>query len=196
MTDVAAKATPARVLVNAARVAKLLNLDSERRVQQLVKDEGMPRADHGLYDAERCVLWYVRYLQRCIQRRQGETAPAAGNAQLRIKLAEAAMAEFKLAQLQGEFVRKADYRAELERLLGKIDGVLELAPGKYGPVLPGDAPIADKVAALRAIVREVRGELRAAGAPEPPEPIANAAVLSADPSADVTPDPATSGDAA
>jgi len=35
----------------------------DRRIQQLVK-EGLPRADHGRYDVDASLRWYVRYLQK------------------------------------------------------------------------------------------------------------------------------------
>ena len=49
-------------IVNVARVASALNL-SEQRVQQLVH-EGMPRESRGQYDAVKCMLWYIRDLQK------------------------------------------------------------------------------------------------------------------------------------
>jgi hypothetical protein len=54
-------------LANVERVAQALNLD-KRRVQQLVK-EGMPRAERGLYDPIKCLLWYVRYLQAALEKK-------------------------------------------------------------------------------------------------------------------------------
>ena len=49
--------------VNAKQMAIFLGLDSERRVQQLVK-EGMPKEAHGKYDPMRCLVWRVRDLQK------------------------------------------------------------------------------------------------------------------------------------
>jgi hypothetical protein len=54
-------------LVDVTRVAQALNLD-ERRIQQLVK-EGLPREKRGQYDAVKCMLWYIRYLQVVIEKK-------------------------------------------------------------------------------------------------------------------------------
>ncbi len=43
-------------------IAKLLNV-SERRVQQMVKEKTIPKAERGKYDLIGCVQGYVKYLQ-------------------------------------------------------------------------------------------------------------------------------------
>ena len=78
---------------------------------------------------------------------------------------DAEIKKFKLEQLRGEWVRRDAYDAELRRIVSAIAGVLDLAPGKHGPRLPGDAPTPEKVAALRAVMRDVRAEIRRVGSP-------------------------------
>ena len=58
-------------IVNAEKVAQALSL-TEPRVHQLV-NEGLPKEGRGQYDAVKCMLWYIRYLQNAIEKR---TAPA------------------------------------------------------------------------------------------------------------------------
>ena len=60
----AAKKTRAQAskLGTLAQCAIALHL-GDRRVQQLVK-EGLPRAQHGRYDVDKCLRWYVRHLQK------------------------------------------------------------------------------------------------------------------------------------
>jgi phage terminase Nu1 subunit (DNA packaging protein) len=55
--------------VNGDRLAEALNI-SVRRIQWLVQNEGLPQIERGRYDLGQCYYWYVRYLQRAIQRRQ------------------------------------------------------------------------------------------------------------------------------
>jgi hypothetical protein len=45
-----------------AKCAAALHL-GERRVQQLVR-EGLPKAARGRYDVDKCLRFYVRYLQK------------------------------------------------------------------------------------------------------------------------------------
>jgi len=54
-------------IVKAEKVAQALNL-TESRVHQLVK-EGLSKEGRGQYDAVKCMLWYVRYLQNAIEKR-------------------------------------------------------------------------------------------------------------------------------
>src|SRR5882724_3573536 len=62
---------PPMPTVNVTKLANALNL-SEQRVQQLVH-EGMPREARGQYDAVKCMLWYIRYLQNVIEKRSVST---------------------------------------------------------------------------------------------------------------------------
>lgn len=52
----------AATLYPLATVAKILNL-SERRVQQLVKEDILPKPEKGKYDLIACVRAYIKYLQ-------------------------------------------------------------------------------------------------------------------------------------
>jgi hypothetical protein len=80
------KSTPARKTVSRkvptwfgkiAEVASELNL-SPRRIQQLANEEGLPRADRGLYDVAKCFRWYVRYLQKKLIEYGRRALPEAG----------------------------------------------------------------------------------------------------------------------
>jgi phage terminase Nu1 subunit (DNA packaging protein) len=56
---------------NVEQLALALNL-TPRRVQQLAKDEGMPKAERGIYDIAACTAWYIRYLQKSLEKRQDD----------------------------------------------------------------------------------------------------------------------------
>src|SRR5260370_6882685 len=85
--------------VDISKVARALNL-KERRVQQLV-NEGMPREARGQYDPIKCAAWYIRYLQRAIERKPMPTFEegSAGEraARLRILRTQADLKEIKVA---------------------------------------------------------------------------------------------------
>lgn len=84
-------------------------------------------------------------------------------AERRKAVADAETKELKLAQLRGELVTRVAHRAELTRLLGVVRQVMDTFPAKHAHRIPGDAPLPDRVGALRRVAREVLEELRRAG---------------------------------
>jgi len=102
----AAPAPTSTSIVTLDELAKFLNV-SERRVQQLAKD-GMPRAasgQRGQYNLLVCASWYIRFLQRAVERRRNPDGPPGIDAE-RARLAgvNADIRELELAQLRGELV--------------------------------------------------------------------------------------------
>src|ERR1700723_2495449 len=53
---------PKSTLATRAQCAAALHL-GERRINQLAA-EGLPKSAHGRYDLDRCLRWYVKYLQK------------------------------------------------------------------------------------------------------------------------------------
>ena len=53
--------------VNGQKIAQALNL-TEQRVHQLVS-EGLPKEDRGQFDPIKCLLFYIRYLQRALEKK-------------------------------------------------------------------------------------------------------------------------------
>lgn len=92
-------------LVNAETLAKAMHL-TVRRTQQLVKD-GMPKADRGIYNQDECMSWYVRYLQKALERRSPRTGTGDetfSEAKLRQAQAEASLKELQLAKQRSEVI--------------------------------------------------------------------------------------------
>ncbi len=73
--------------VNGDRLSEALNV-TVRRVQQLVK-EGLPQVDRNRYDLGQCYFWYVRYLQKALQRRENVEAPPTKFQTIRERLMDA-----------------------------------------------------------------------------------------------------------
>jgi phage terminase Nu1 subunit (DNA packaging protein) len=65
-------------LVGLPQLAKVLNL-TPQRVNQLVAQEGMPRASRGKYDLGLAMQWYIRYLQKALQSRSIDTDGSVTN---------------------------------------------------------------------------------------------------------------------
>lgn len=106
------------------------------------------------------------------------------DAERRKAIADAALRELRLARLRGELVPREEYRLELARVLHNVRAVIDAFPARYASRLPGDGPLADRVALLRAIAREVLAELRGAGeAPESADEAEGAEAETPDPAA-------------
>jgi phage terminase Nu1 subunit (DNA packaging protein) len=127
-------------LVDVTRVAQALNL-TEQRVQQLVK-EGLPREKRGQYDAVKCMLWYIRYLQAVIEKKAVNLGKegSAGERQERVRLlrADADMREIELAKERSQLVALADVEASMTDLVLTTKArVMAIAP-RLAPELVGE----------------------------------------------------------
>jgi len=127
-------------LTNAVRVARLLNL-SEQRIHQLVK-EGMPREARGQYDAVKCMLFYIRYLQAALERKSVPTAAGgyAGEREERVRLlrADADLREMELAKERGLHVAISDFEATLTELVLTTKARIMVIPPRLAAELVGE----------------------------------------------------------
>src|SRR5580658_2689107 len=80
-----------------------------RRVQVLASEFGMPRAGKGLYDAGKCLLWYIRYLQDALDKKAVPTGDGTYSGmkdeRARSLRADAELKEIELAEKRGTLVR-------------------------------------------------------------------------------------------
>jgi hypothetical protein len=126
-------------VTDVGRIAKALNL-TEQRVQQLVK-EGMPREARGLYDAVKCMAWYIRYLQKALEKKSIPIRDGSysGEREQRVRLltADADLKEIQLAKERGELVAISDVEAEMTNLVLTTKArILAVAP-RVAPELLG-----------------------------------------------------------
>ena len=126
-------------IVNITKVASALNL-SEQRVQQLVR-EGLPREARGQYDPVKCMLFYIRYLQKALERKSVPTLDGgyAGEREERVRLlrADADLREIELAEKRGKLVAIQDVEKEMTDLILTTKArVLAVAP-RVAPDLIG-----------------------------------------------------------
>jgi phage terminase Nu1 subunit (DNA packaging protein) len=117
--------------VDVGKVASALNL-TKQRVQQLVK-EGLPREARGRYDAVKCMLWYVRYLQAALEKRSTPTSDAGFNgeraARVRLLRADADLREMELASQRSSVISVADYERTLAVVIQTTKArVMAIAP--------------------------------------------------------------------
>ena len=123
--------------VDVGKVANALNL-TEQRVQQLVK-EGMPREGRGQYDAVKCMLWYIRYLQQALEKKSIPTLDGgyAGEREERVRLlrADADLREMELAKERGQLISLATHESELSNLVLTTKARIMAVPPRLAPEL-------------------------------------------------------------
>jgi phage terminase Nu1 subunit (DNA packaging protein) len=117
--------------VNAVKIAQALNL-TEQRVHQLVR-EGLPKEGRGLFDPVKCMLFYVRYLQRALEKKSMPTLDGGfvGERVERVRLlrAHADLREMELARLRSSVIPVAVYERTLAVLTQTIKAaVMAIAP--------------------------------------------------------------------
>jgi phage terminase Nu1 subunit (DNA packaging protein) len=126
--------------VDVTKVASALNL-KVRRVQQLV-GLGMPREGRGQYDAVRCMLWYVRYLQGVLEKRSA-SMPDGGHAgvreeRVRLLRADADLKEMQLAKERARLMAVSDVESMLADLVLKTETRIMAVPSRLAPELVGE----------------------------------------------------------
>lgn len=126
--------------VDVERVAGALNL-TPQRVQQLVK-EGMPKEARGQYDAVKCMLWYIRYLQQALEKKALPNMDGgyAGERQERVRLltADADLREIELARERGLLVALPDVEQHLTDLVLTTKARIMAIPPRLAPELVGE----------------------------------------------------------
>jgi len=125
--------------VGVGKVASALNL-TPQRVQQLVK-EGLPRETRGRYDPIKCMMFYVRYLQRALEKKSTPTLDGCfvGEREERIRLlrAQADLREMELARERSLVIPVADYERTLANfILVTTARVMAIAP-RVAPEVTG-----------------------------------------------------------
>src|ERR1700722_1592251 len=148
-------------LTDVGRVAQALNL-TEQRVQQLVK-EGLPREGRGQYDAVKCMLWYIRYLQAALEKKAVPMPDGAfaGEREERVRLlrADADMREIELAKERSQLVTLADVDAfHTELVLTTNARLMAIAP-RVAPELLGETSRVMIQAKLEKAIKEALSTL-------------------------------------
>jgi phage terminase Nu1 subunit (DNA packaging protein) len=125
--------------VGVTQVASALNL-SAARVQMLVK-VGMPRKARGQYDPVKCMLWYVRYLQRALEKKSVPTLEGgyAGEHEERVRVlrAKADLREMELAKERSQLVAIQDVEEAFTDLIVTSKARMMAVPPRVAPLLLG-----------------------------------------------------------
>ncbi len=128
-------------LVKVEKLAAAMDIDP-RRVQQLAKLEGMPKAGRGFYDLGKCMAWYIRYLhgkmkQKAAMAPDGEFATLQGARSALLQL-ERDLKELELGRQRRELVSIADVEKEFTDLVITTKARILTVPARVAPELLGE----------------------------------------------------------
>ena len=117
---------------NIEAIAKLLKL-SERRIQQLAKDNIIPKAERGKYDLVSSVHGYIDFLKA---KAGGDfTAEEVLKNKNKLLKAKAEIAEIEKQKATGELIPKEEVKRTWLELIHKIKQKLLSIPNKVAPVV-------------------------------------------------------------
>lgn len=146
-------ATNRTPLITAETAAKLLNL-TPRRVQQLAKEQIIPKAERGKYELVRIVPAYIKYLQ---DRSIGQDAAPTDyhSEKTRLTRAQAEKAEIESLALRGRLVPVDEVKASWSEMVAAARAKLLAMPQRI-------AQIAIAGTTIREIEESVRNEVYSA----------------------------------
>jgi phage terminase Nu1 subunit (DNA packaging protein) len=117
---------------NIQAIAKLLKL-SERRIQQLAKDNIIPKAERGKYDLVSSVHGYIDFLKA---KAGGDfTAEEVLKNKNKLLKAKAEIAEIEKQKATGELIPKEEVKRTWLELVHKVKQKLLSIPNKVAPVI-------------------------------------------------------------
>ena len=126
--------------VPAGKIAQALNL-TEQRVHQLVR-EGLPKEGRGQFDPVKCMLFYIRYLQKALEKKAVPRFDGgyAGEREERVRLlrADADLREMELASQRGLLVAIQDVEKEMTDLVLTTKARIMGIPPRLAPELVGE----------------------------------------------------------
>lgn len=157
--------------VSRAKIAARLGL-AERRITDFIRNgklaDGTPFPSRvsgraRTFPEERCFDWYIKFKQEEAIARAGPQKPVGiEEAEKRKAIADAELAELKLARLRGDLLPVDDFRADLQRILGAVRARILSMPAEYAPRIPLEMAAAVKL--LQDIGDDLFAEMQQVGA--------------------------------
>jgi hypothetical protein len=114
---------------------------TEQRVHQLVR-EGLPKEGRGQFDPVKCMLFYIRYLQKALEKKGVPTLDGRylGEREERARLlrADADLREMELASQRGQLMAIQDVEMEMTKLVLTTKARIMAIPPRIAPELVGE----------------------------------------------------------
>ena len=150
---------PGMAIVGPDKIALALNL-TPQRIHQLVK-AGMPKEGRAQYDIGQCLMWYVRYLQRSLGKKEGMDEEGEITSikaeRTRLLKAQADAAEHELSRKRGEVISLSDYELIITDLIVQTRAQLLALPARATTRVKG---LDDPNLIERVLSEEVREALK------------------------------------
>jgi len=138
-------------------IARLLDL-SERRVQQLVHDGVIPKAERGRYELVGAVRGYVRYLRDLVLKSETGGADYASE-RARLVKARADLAEMEASRMRGALLAAPEVTAAWTEIVALMRARLLVLPDKLAPLIHETTSIAEARGVLKTALHEVLTEI-------------------------------------
>jgi AraC-like DNA-binding protein len=116
------------------QVAGVLNL-SPRRVQQLAKEEGMPRVSRGEYELVKCVHWYIAFLTRRMEEARRGSSETESQARARYIAAIADLKQMDVLERKGEVIRNETVLMVIDPVLQAIRSIILSMPRRLAALV-------------------------------------------------------------
>jgi len=129
---------------------------SQQMISEYVK-AGMPRPDHGKYDLEACVMWWVDRQRAAMDKKLSELGRE--EQETRLKRIQAEKQELIVAQMRGEIVRVDEVNDEYGRVVAAARSRMLSMSSKLAPAVIACTSAIDAQVVIEAAVREVLQEL-------------------------------------
>ncbi len=149
--------TPAYPAYPVEAIGKLLNL-TPRRIQQLVREGVIPRAERGKYDLIRTIRGYVKYLQERAEGRAVEPTDLHGE-RTRLLKAQADKTELEVDERKGALIPAERVVEAWQRLVAAFRAKCLALPSKLAPQLAAVNEIPEIQHYIAGGVREALEEL-------------------------------------
>jgi len=140
--------------VNVSAIGQLLKL-TDRRIQQLVKENVLPRPVKGLYEPVACIHAYIDYLRKKVA---GAGEVSLTDERTRLTKCQADLAEMALAKARGQLIPAERARMAWGSVIQAVRQKLLSLPVRLAPRLAStrSIPIAKEI--LEESIREVLHE--------------------------------------
>lgn len=141
--------------VSTKEICEILGL-SERRIQQLAKEEILIRISHGKYDLPTSIQKYIDYIKE--QSKTGEELDKVTEETLLVRVRRQ-KAEIELDIMQGNVHLSEDVEKVMNDMLSSFRAQVLVIPGKAAPQLIGMTEIEPIKAILKNYIHEALQEM-------------------------------------
>lgn len=147
-----------QALVTSKTLSRLFNL-TERRIQQLAREETIPKADKGKYNLIECVQSYIKFLQDRSNGKHNKDSPDYIAERTRLTKAQADKVELELAVLEQSLIPAALVEEVWSKMIASSKAKLLSVPLKAAQTSLGKTELKEVEDINRTFIYEALEEL-------------------------------------